>query len=617
MKIAQDKIDEIRSVANIVDVISGYVPLRKRGKNYIGLCPFHQEKTPSFTVNSNLQIYKCFGCSAGGNIFSFLMEYKNLSFIESVQEIAEQYGMKLEYEEEVFNKEQDEIEELFDINLSAAKFFSENLFKKTEGESAKIYLEKRRVKLQTQKTFGLGFALDSWDSFLNIAKSKGMDLEKVKQLGLIDVNANGGYYDKFRSRIIFPIFSPNGRVIAFGGRIFKEGEQGAKYLNSPESKVYHKRSALYGLYHAKESIRELDRAILVEGYMDLISLYQNGVKNVVASSGTSLTDEQVKLLSRFTKNIYVLFDADTAGQKAAVRSIEILLKENFEVKVISLPEGEDPDTFINNYGKDEFTEKVKNAASFFEYQVEQLKRAGKLDNVNDQTEAIREIVKNVSLVKDDLRRSLLIKSLAHKFGLREKLIESELEKVVVPKYDRSLKSSASDSESKAITKDEARRIPELELEIIRLLFEGDSEILGLILDEVHDDDFSVEGFRNLSIMVRNEFASNKDVSTSYLIDRIENPKLKDYVEKILLEDDPISKKMWEEYTNEVVVRNNKINFAKDVVKRFHILTIDKSLDQIEKQLNSEKDITVIMELLKEKDQLVKEKATLRRQNETL
>lgn len=615
MKIPQDKIDEIRSSADIADVISNYVPLRKRGKNYIGLCPFHSEKTPSFTVNSNLQIYKCFGCSAGGNVFTFLMEYKNLSFIESVQEIAEQYGIKIEYEEEAFNKQQDEIEELYDINLVAAKYFSENLFKKSEGESARNYLEKRRLKVQTQKIFGLGYALDSWDSFLNLAKSKSIDLDKAKQIGLIDVNSTGGYYDKFRSRIIFPIFSPNGRVIAFGGRIFKEGEQGAKYLNSPESKVYHKRSALYGLYHAKESIREFDKAILVEGYMDLISLYQNGVKNVVASSGTSLTDEQVKLLGRFTKNIYVLFDADAAGQKAAVRSIEILLKENFEVKVITLPEGEDPDSFINNYGKDEFSEKVKNAASFFEYQVEQLRKAGKLDNVNDQTEAIREIVKNVALVKDVLRRTLLIKSLANKFGLREKLIESELEKIVSPKSERIIKPSLIEAEKQVVTIDEVKRIPELEREIIKLLFEGDSEILGLILDEVHDDDFTVEGFKILSSMIRSEFAGNKNVTTSYLIEKIENPKLKDFVEKLLLEDDPISKKMWEEYTNEIVLRNNKIIFAQDVVRRFHILTIDKTIHAIQNELNAEKDQSVITELLQELDALIKEKASLRNQHE--
>ncbi len=611
MRIAQDKIDEIRNTANIADVISNYVPLKKRGKNYIGLCPFHPEKTPSFTVNLDLQIYKCFGCSAGGNIFSFLMEYKNLSFIESVQEVAEQYGIKIQYEEEAFNKQQDEIEELFDINLIAAKFFSENLFKKSDGEPAKIYLEKRKLKLQTQKTFGLGYALDSWDSFLNLAKSKSIDLEKVKQLGLIDVNTSGGYYDKFRSRIIFPIFSPNGRVIAFGGRIFKEGEQGAKYLNSPESLVYHKRSALYGLYHAKESIRELDRAILVEGYMDLISLYQHGVKNVVASSGTSLTDEQVKLLSRFTKNIYVLFDADTAGQKAAVRSIEILLKENFEVKVITLPEAEDPDSFINNYGKDEFTEKVKNASSFFEYHVNQLKKAGKLENVNDQAEAVREIVKNVALIKDDLRRSFLIKSLASKFGLREKLIESELEKVINPKYEKTVHPSSNEAKDRTISKAEARNIPELEQEIIRLLFEGDPEILGLILDEIHEDDFSVEGFKILSILVREEFANNKNVSTSFLIEKIENPKLKDYVEKLLLEDDPISKKMWEEFTNEIVVRNNKVQFAEDVVKRFQTLTIEKNIQSIQKQLANEKDNGIITELLKEMDALKQEKKNLR------
>lgn len=312
MRISEDKIEEIRSLANIVDTISGYVQLRKRGKNFIGLCPFHQEKTPSFTVNEEKQIFHCFGCHVGGNVFKFLMEYKSISFIEAVQEIAEQVGINLNVQKEAFSSPDSEIEELFEINVLAAKYFSDNLLKNEAGKQARDYLEKRNVKIQTQKIFGLGYALQGWDNFLKYASENKIDLEKAKMLGLIDAKDGGGFYDKFRSRIIFPIFSPNGRVIAFGGRVFGDEENVAKYLNSPESSIYLKRKSLYGLFHSKEEIRRLNKAILVEGYMDLLSLFQHGIKNVVASSGTSLTEEQVRLLSRYTKNIVVIFDADSA-----------------------------------------------------------------------------------------------------------------------------------------------------------------------------------------------------------------------------------------------------------------------------------------------------------------
>ena len=351
MRIPEHTIEEIRSSANIVDIISSYVALRKRGKNFIGLCPFHQEKTPSFTVSEEKQIFHCFGCHAGGNVYKFLMEYKSISFIEAVQEIAESVGITLNFEDDKVSSEQSELEEFFDINVTAAKYFSDNLLKSEHGEIARDYLAKRNIKTQTQKVFGVGFALNGWEHFVNYARDNQVDLDNAKLLGLIDSKEGGNYYDKFRGRIIFPIFSPNGRVIAFGGRVFQGEENIAKYLNSPESSIYLKRKSLYGLFHAKDEIRKLNKAILVEGYMDVIALWQHGIKNVVASSGTSLTDDQVRLLSRYTTNIVVIFDADEAGNKAAMRSIEILLKQDFEVKLLSLPKGEDPDSYVNSLAK--------------------------------------------------------------------------------------------------------------------------------------------------------------------------------------------------------------------------------------------------------------------------
>ncbi len=286
------------------------------------------------------------------------MDFKSISFVEAVEEVADQAGIKINFEKDQYSAEQNELEEYYDINVLAAKYFSNNLLNSKQGEEAREYFKNRLIKPQTQRVFGLGYAMPEWESILFYFKENKVDLSKALHIGLIDTRDDGSYYDKFRARVIFPIFSPNGRVIAFGGRILDKTAKAAKYLNSPESKVYSKRKSLYGLFHSKDEIRKLNKVILVEGYMDLISLYQHGVKNVVASSGTSLTEEQVQLLSRFTKNITVIFDADDAGQKAAVRSIEILLKYDFDVRVVLLPEGDDPDSYIQKNGREAFEEQL-------------------------------------------------------------------------------------------------------------------------------------------------------------------------------------------------------------------------------------------------------------------
>jgi DNA primase len=386
MRIPENTIDEIRNSANVLDIVSGYVQLRKRGKNFIGLCPFHQEKTPSFTVSEDKQIFHCFGCGVGGNVFKFLMEYKSISFVEAVQEVAEAVGIKISFDKETYSEEQSIQETYFDINVLAAKYFSNNLLNSNDGETARSYFKNRNIKVQTQKQFGLGYAKPEWENVLLYLQENKVDLEKALELGLIDKRDDGGYYDKFRGRIIFPIFSPNGRVIAFGGRILEDAKV-AKYLNSPESIIYSKRRSLYGLFHSKEEIRSGSKAILVEGYMDLISLFQHGIKNVVASSGTSLTEEQAQLLSRFTKNIIVLFDADDAGQKAALRSIEILLKQDFDVRVVLLPDKEDPDSFINKHGKEKFDEVINHAPNFLEFQTNQFAQSGMFEDPAQHTEA--------------------------------------------------------------------------------------------------------------------------------------------------------------------------------------------------------------------------------------
>ena len=605
MTIPEEKIDEIRNSVSIVDFISGFVQLKKRGKNYIGLCPFHQEKTPSFTVSEEKQIYHCFGCHAGGNIFKFLMDYKNISFVESVQEVAEFGGIQLTYKGEKDSEKQSLQEELYEINLQAAKYFSKILLKEPEGEVARNYFENRRIKTQTQKVFGLGFALPSWDNLLNYFRENKIDLAKAKTLGLIDAKDGGQFYDKFRGRIIFPIFSPNGRVVAFGGRILQNDKNAAKYLNSPESIIYLKRKSLYGLYHSKEEIRKMNKAILVEGYMDLISLYQNGVKNVVASSGTSLTEDQIRLLSRYTKNIVVLFDADTAGQNAAMRSIELLLKQDFEIKILSLPEGDDPDSYINKNGKEQFEEILQRARNFLEYQTAQYEAKGAFKDPGQQAEAIRELIKSAALVRDDLKRSIHLKSIARKFNLREKLIETELEKFLksrkrsedIKKNTTALrKTSSANSEMNILLN---RKVNHLEKEIISLLYEGNKEIVELIFDNIHPDDLGNPKLKELANIVYEGYQEDNIIPAA-LIDKIKDEESRDFILSLTLESAPISTR-WEKYSSDGKVEINIIKFTKDVIKKFNLKRLEKLIREKNAEiskLNENADIINMLNSIK-------------------
>ncbi|MCX7874532.1 MAG: DNA primase [Melioribacteraceae bacterium] len=612
MRIPENQIDQIRNSASIVDIISGYIQLKKRGRNFIGLCPFHQEKTPSFVVSDEKQIFRCFGCGAGGNVFKFLMDYKSISFVEAVEEIAEHLGITINYESAPI-EQQSELEAYYDLNVFAARFFSDQLLKNDNGEVAREYLKKRNIKPSTQKIFGLGFAPFNRNAFLNHAIENKIDLQKAKQLGLIDSNDKGEYYDKFRGRIIFPIFSPNGRVIAFGGRIFSGEENAAKYLNSPESLVYSKRKTLYGLFHSKEEIRKLDRAILVEGYIDLISLYQAGVKNVVASSGTSLTEEQVQLLSRFTKNIYVLFDADSAGVKAAVRSIEILLKQNFEVKIIALPKGEDPDSFINKNSKEEFEEKISNAINFLEFLTQQYEIQGYFKEAATTSTAIRQIVRILSFLNDELKRNLYIKSIAKKFGLREKLIETELNNFL-QNQNTNQKTISSTSRTININSEKLNLKTEdkvdnpFEKEIIRLLFSGNERIITHILDNVDVDNFTNENFKALAMIVEESFNEGK-YSPAYIIDKIENDDLKNFILDISLSEHSISKN-WDDLSTDGKIEKDTYEYAVETVKNYQIFRIEEEIKRNNKIIEESKDELLHLELLKRNKELNEDRISI-------
>ena len=627
MRIPENKIEEIRTTANAVDIISEYVQLRKRGKNYVGLCPFHNEKTPSFTVSDEKQIFHCFGCHTGGNVFKFLMEYKKISFVEAVQEIAEQLGIPLEFQESAgYEEQQTEQETLYDINTEAAKYFLNNLLNDAEGEGARKYLGERNIKTQTIRAFGLGYTLRGWENFINFAKGKKIDLDRAVKLGLIGKSDDGRYYDKLPGRLIFPIFSPNGRVVAFAGRILDPidkslpaGKQGAKYINSPESLIYSKSKILYGLSFAKDEIRRLNKAILVEGYMDLISLYQSGIKNVVAVSGTALTDDQVQLLSRYTKDVVLLFDSDTAGIKASMRSIEVLLKQDMEVKIVSLPEGEDPDSYVNKFGKDKFDDLMKMAENFIEYQTRYYDSLGKLEDPASAAEAIRDLVKSLVLIRDELKRNLLIKNIAKKFNLREKLLETELNKIISkeskrrPPVVRTSEKERGEKEGLQRIIDEGKTDPllyNLEKELIKLLFDGQKPIIGFISKNISAEEFIIEVHHQLANLVFENVGNEESISASNLIVKIRDEELETYVREITFEPHSISTN-WEErnpgMTPEMILKR----YTKDIVLKFKLFKIDQQIKENHNKIESADKEEDVMQWMVSNKELEEEKKVLK------
>lgn len=409
-------VDEILSRCNIIDVIGSVVSLRKSGANYIGLCPFHNEKTPSFVVSENKQIFTCFGCHKSGNVIKFVMLYYNLSFMEAVEKLADQYG--IEFRRGRYNNARNQ--KYFDVNTAAARFFFRNL--RRNSNSGLEYMIKRGMTRETLHDFGIGYADDSWNSLYNHLKSQGFDEKTMMEAGLIS-KSGSRYYDKFRDRVIFPIQNTMGKVIGFGGRAI--GDQMPKYLNSPETPVFSKKNNLYGLNITKDAVSSENRIILVEGYMDVVSLYQSGVKNVAASLGTALTENQARLIKRFTKNVTLSYDSDSAGVAAAVRGSGILHDEGLKVRVLHVTDGKDPDEFVKEHGRLKYIELVDNAMNYGDYIVESISRKYDIDTVEGRVEFLKEVAEFLRTMSP-VEAEVYIEKISSKFHLSQGALRNEM-----------------------------------------------------------------------------------------------------------------------------------------------------------------------------------------------
>lgn len=438
-KIDRETVVKILDAADIVDVVSDFVSLKRRGANYIGLCPFHNERTPSFSVSKSKGICKCFSCGKGGSPVNFLMELEQMSYNDALRYLAKKYHIEIK-EHEMTEAEREaatERESMLAVNEFALQHFENNINNTDDGRDIGLsYFHERGINDVSIKRFRLGYSLDKRDDLLSSAKAKGYNEKYLVNTGLCIQNEGGKIYDRFKGRVMYPILGISGKVLGFGGRTLRKDKDVAKYVNSPESIIYRKSYELYGLYQAKQAIVKKDKCILVEGYMDVISMSQSGIENVVASSGTSLTEGQIRLIHRFTENVTVIYDSDPAGIKASLRGIDMLLAEGLNIKVMLLPEGEDPDSFAQSHSTSELEEYLaSNEQDFIAFKTSILLQGVENDPIQ-RSKAINDIVRSISVVPDEITRAIYIKECSRRLEIDEKLLTRQVAKKIADRREK-------------------------------------------------------------------------------------------------------------------------------------------------------------------------------------
>jgi len=531
----EDIIEEIRSNNDIVDVVGEYVQLKRTGKDYMGLCPFHNEKTPSFSVVPSKQIFYCFGCKTGGDVLRFIRLIENLNYKEAIEFLAERAGIQLPENESEEEKKKLKIKnEIININTEAARFFYNQIFV-PENKEARDYLQKRGIGNKILNSFGIGYCPKDRSALLIYLKNKGFSEKSIHASGLIYLSKSGAYYDRFSGRIMFPIFDVKGNVIGFGGRIIDES--GPKYMNSPETLVYHKGRHLYGMNFAKHSNSK--SIFVVEGYMDVISLHQNGIINAVASLGTALTEEQGKILKRYAEEVIIAYDADAAGQAATMRGLDILQKLGCSVKVLEIPKGKDPDEFIKENGKEAFEKIAEKSYTLIEYKAKQLKKEIDNDSTEGKIRFLSKMAELLARIDNNVEREMYVKKLADEYDISRESILSEVYKKIKPKEN--LKASAKISSANVITKNSNKSLVDTNNKIIHYeriilaLICVDNRIYKYIKDRISPDIFTDNTNRELASFLFKHLENNRGIGPGELMGSLDND-ISDEFSKIFVEE---------------------------------------------------------------------------------
>ena len=579
----KDIIEEIKSRCDIVDIISDYMHLEKSGSNYTGLCPFHSEKTGSFMVSKSKQIYKCFGCNAGGDVISFVMRWENVDFMEAVKILARKCGITLDRnisEEE--KKKIQEINKFREIHTEAARFYFANLLRtKNPGYE---YLRKRGLSDKIIKKFGLGYSPNSWNSLMNYLLSKGYDKTDLVKCGLITHKTESNkYFDRFRNRVMFPIFNYNGKVIGFGGRVLDDSLP--KYLNSPETLVFNKRMNLYGLNISKKGIKD-DTLILVEGYMDLISLYQNNIENVVATLGTALTIEQAKLIRRFAKNVIISYDSDQAGQNATLRAIDILLKADIKVKILNLKDCKDPDDFIKKYGFDGYKKAIEESDYYIKFKIDLLKNKYNLKNDTQKMNFVEESTLMLKKLKSPIEKDLYAKYLSDLTNISVDSIRASIGIKVSRNYNNKNNAKYTNVHRKI---EQMSKIQDgylkVETNFIKLLMEN-KELRNSVISDIKSDEFSIDETKEIF----NYIIKNKELD-KITIDKIKSLNIsEEYIKNI----NNIEIEEINTYT---------IDSTKEIIKKIRKNTIENEIKSMSIQIER---LSKELDLLKKSNSNTKE-----------
>ncbi|MCP4522118.1 MAG: DNA primase [Cytophagales bacterium] len=618
--VKKEVIDKVFEAADIVEVVSDFVQLRRAGQNLKGLSPFTTEKTPSFVVSPAKGIFKCFSSGKGGNAITFIMEVEGISYIEAIKFLAGKYGIAVEEEEQMSPEElqqQTERDSIFIVLNFAKNHFKKNLHENQQGKMIGLsYFKERGFTDEIIKSFDLGYSLDAWDDLKNAAEAKKYKLDYLEKAGLITVKEGGKVYDRFRARVMFPIHNLTGKVIAFGARTLSNEKNQPKYLNSPETEVYHKSNILYGIFQAKNEIRKEESCFLVEGYTDVISLHQAGIKNVVASSGTALTVEQIRLISRYTKNITVLYDGDKAGIKASMRGIDLILQEGLNVSAVSFPEGEDPDSYVQKIGGDAFKRHIQeNQKDFLSFKTELFLEGTENDPIL-RAEVSKQILESIAKIPDGIKRTIFLQQSSQLLNINYDILVQEYEKIfhrtrneLERQTTRQLSLQQNKTPNTTTTQSQPNQDKDFkqlifqEEEIVRLLLNyGDIEIdegvyfAMYVLKEIEEINFEDETCSEIVKAFQEAYGDGILLSANDLL-KENNKRLQSFIAKSLMERHEISKN-WRE-KHEIVVMNEQEALGKiayKVILRLKWRNARYQLKKIQKALASTQEIEEITNL---------------------
>lgn len=600
--IPKEIIDEIKSRADITEVISDFVTLKKSGLNYKAFSPFTNEKTPSFYVVPGKGIFKDFSSGKGGDAITFIMEHEGMGYVEALRYLAKKYGIAIDEENSIENDVTvSQRDSLYIAMNYASQHFHNQLLQEEEGISIGLsYFKERMFTTNTIEKFGLGYAKDSWQEFFNEAKKKGYSTKTLEQCGLIVKRDDGGFYDRFRGRVIFPIHNLSGKVIAFGARILSKAKDQPKYLNSPESLIYHKSDVLYGLFQAKNEIRRLNECYLVEGYTDVISLFQAGICNVVSSSGTSLTIEQIRLIKRFTSNITILYDGDAAGIRAAMRGIDLALKEGLHVRVVSFPDGHDPDSYCRSHSSGDLDSFLKTTRKdFISFKLDILLNEIGNDPIK-KSGVIHEIMDSINLVQDNIERSLHIKNCAFRLDVDEQVLYTELNKkrISEKRAERDISSVSIKQVEEVLAGEQIgfshkQLIEKQEREIIRVLInytdayvEEERRLIDFFINELEDVAFTHPVYYEIFEFVKTQYHAGKKID-SYLLLENGNEQIRRAIIPLLVTKESVSE---QSFFDDFVKEEDDIpNVAMENVLRLKFRVVQKMIAENLKAMREDKD----------------------------